>query len=313
MSDYNLIRLDSSNFADLLGLMEVVNGSTPDGHQLRKKYDTRAFGAENLGYLAYKQGEKIAAAYYGVFPMRVMLAGKEVLAAQSGDTMTHPDHRGKGLFIALARKTYALAAEEGVKFVFGFPNSNSYPGFVKKLAWQHPYNMVAVNIVVPTLPVNLLAKRLPVLARLQKKWLTTLLDMFFVKAGELPLPCSSVTGSGSAGVVRDRAFWDYKRDCCEAYQVGQTILFLKYDGDISIGDAVAANGEIGPAISKLRFVAALAGILRIKTYCSPGSQLARNLGSKGHTRESLAYGYVAFEEGMPLEQLQFTYADYDTF
>jgi len=313
MSDYDLVRLSRDNFPDLLELMATVNGSKPDERQLLQKYDTRIFGAENLGYLAYKHGDKVAAAYYGVFPMRMLIDGQEVLAAQSGDTMTHPDHRGKGLFIALARKTYTLAADEGIKFVFGFPNGNSYPGFVKKLAWQHPYNMVGINLFVPTLPVNLLAKRLPALARLQRKWLFVLLGVFFAKTNELPKVCSSVTGSGVSGVVRDRAFWDYKRETCDIYQTGKTIIFVKYDGDIGIGDVVTPTGEIGSAISRLRLVAALAGVARIKTYCSPNSYLARELGKRGYTRDSLAYGYVAFADGQPLDQLEFTYADYDTF
>jgi GNAT superfamily N-acetyltransferase len=313
MKDYDLVRLSLSNFPDLLELMWIINGVAPDEEQLRRKYDTRGFGAENIGYLAYKHGDKAAAAYYGVFPLRVMLDDREILAAQSGDTMTHPNHRGKGLFIALARKTYELAEQEGVKFVFGFPNSNSYPGFVNKLGWQHPYNMIAINIIVPSLPLNLLGKHTPALARLQRKWLELLLELFFVKVDQLPEKFSSVRADGACGVIRDQVYWDYKRASCNAYRMGEAVFLMKCDGDISIGDVVVPGGEIGPVLRRLRIAAALAGIVRIKTYCSPTSQLAELLGRQGFTRESLAYGYVAFEEGLQLDKLEFTYADYDTF
>src|SRR6185295_4439504 len=77
------------------------------------------------------------AAFYGVFPVLVLISGKEVLAAQSGDTMTHRDHQKKGLFIKLAQRTFETCREKGIELVFGLPNSNSYHGFTKKLNWQH--------------------------------------------------------------------------------------------------------------------------------------------------------------------------------
>ena len=313
MNEYDFIRLNSENFSDLLDLMAVINGVAPDPMQLQRKYETQAIGAAHVGFLAYAKGEKKAAAFYGVFPVRLFLNNAEVLAAQSGDTMTHPNHRGKGLFVALAQKTYAIAAQEGIQLVFGFPNQNSYPGFVKKLGWQHPYNMTAIDIWTPSVPFNILIKKTSSLAKYQRKWLMFLLTRFFNPVVNLPEPCSSVIGSGAFGVLRDQAYWDYKRGRNAAYQIGGATVLLKYDGDLVVGDILAPDETITSVIRRLQVVAALAGIVRIKTYCSPKSDLAQILSRKGRARESLAYGYVAFNASLQPDQLQFTYFDYDTF
>lgn len=313
MNEYDLIRLNSENFSHLLDLMTVINGVAPDPIRLQRKYDTRAIGAAHIGFLAYAKGEKKAAAFYGVFPVRLILNNAEVLAAQSGDTMTHPNHRGKGLFVALAQKTYAVAAEEGIQLVFGFPNRNSYPGFVKKLDWQHPYTMTAIDIFVPSVPLNFISKKIFILAKLQHKWLMFLLSKFFGPVVNLPEPSSSVIGSGASGVIRDQAYWDYKQGRNVAYQIGGATVLLKYDGDLVIGDIMAPDAAIPSVIRRLQVVATLAGIVRLKTYCSPKSALAQILSRKGRIRESLAYGYVAFNASLQPEQLQFTYFDYDTF
>tara|TARA_Y100001960_G_C14743441_1_gene864316 strand:- start:1256 stop:2329 length:1074 start_codon:yes stop_codon:yes gene_type:complete len=77
------------------------------------------------------------AGLYTLWPISLYLAGTEVLGGQSMDTMTHPDHQGRGLFTKLALASYEIAASRGVKALYGFPNPNSYPGFVNKLNWDH--------------------------------------------------------------------------------------------------------------------------------------------------------------------------------
>ena len=57
------------------------------------------------------------------------------LGAQSIDTLTDKNYRGKGMFTGLARDLYLKEKNEGVKFVYGFPNGNSIHGFSKKLDW----------------------------------------------------------------------------------------------------------------------------------------------------------------------------------
>lgn len=158
MSEYRFERLSDTNLKDLLFLYKHAFNENESFDFLKKKYDTSCFGLKNIGFIAYSNKNE-PAAYYGVFPVKAQFNGKEILVAQSGDTMTHPNHRGKGLFITLAKKTYDLAKESGVEFIFGFPNDNSYPGFVNKLGWNHYSNINNYKLLTKSLPFEKVAKK----------------------------------------------------------------------------------------------------------------------------------------------------------
>lgn len=60
---------------------------------------------------------------------------KSFHGAQSVDTMTDPDFRGKGVFGRLARLTLEEGMRRNTPLFYGFPNRNSYSAYVKKLNW----------------------------------------------------------------------------------------------------------------------------------------------------------------------------------
>lgn len=72
---------------------------------------------------------------YAVVPIRMKMGSSRTTVALSLDTMTHPDYRRQGMFEALAKAVYAEAQARGIQMVYGFPNDQSYPGFMKKLQW----------------------------------------------------------------------------------------------------------------------------------------------------------------------------------
>jgi hypothetical protein len=84
--------------------------------------------------LVYSENGDLAS-IYAVMPVFVKIGANTELAAQSLDTITHLEHRGKGLFIDTAKKVYDDCASLGYSFVYGFPNGNSVHGFKKKLNW----------------------------------------------------------------------------------------------------------------------------------------------------------------------------------
>jgi GNAT superfamily N-acetyltransferase len=88
-----------------------------------------------LGMVAV-DGNRIVGQYV-LLPVELRLGREVVLGAQSVDTMTHPDYQGKGVFTTLANACMKLAEDHGVEVLYGFPNPNSYPGFVRKLNWDH--------------------------------------------------------------------------------------------------------------------------------------------------------------------------------
>ncbi len=145
MSNYSISRLDSQNLKHLYTLFAEVYRKKCKANYFEVKYNTGYTGAEFIGYLAFNEDYQ-PVAYYGVVPTLVSVTKKKVLAAQSCDTMTHPNYRNKGLFTDLAKRTFELAKQQGIHFIFGFPNQNSYPGFIQKLGFTHTETMNRYNI-----------------------------------------------------------------------------------------------------------------------------------------------------------------------
>ena len=86
-------------------------------------------------------------ANYSVSPIQVVLNGKIYDAVQSLNTMTHPDYKGRGLFVELAKTVYNYCAQKGYAGVIGFPNNVSNRTFVNKLNWSDV-------VALPTLVCN---------------------------------------------------------------------------------------------------------------------------------------------------------------
>jgi hypothetical protein len=72
--------------------------------------------------------------HYAMIPLPFVEGKMKNIGYLSMTTMVHPNYRKFGLFTELAEATYSMA--DNHSFVFGFPNSNSAPGFKKRLAWE---------------------------------------------------------------------------------------------------------------------------------------------------------------------------------
>lgn len=97
------------------------------------------------------------AAIYATLPVRLRLAGQVALATQSVDTITDAGFRGRGLFLTLAKATYARATAAGAKLVYGFPNGQSAHGFFERLGWT---SLDPVPFLIRPLRTRYLAERL---------------------------------------------------------------------------------------------------------------------------------------------------------
>lgn len=75
-------------------------------------------------------GEELVA-HYACIPYKMEIEGRIVTGLFDMATVTHPDHRGKGLFKKLAQTTYGYGKANGFEFVLGVANANSYPGYMK--------------------------------------------------------------------------------------------------------------------------------------------------------------------------------------
>ena len=86
-------------------------------------------------------------AQYAIAPVKIKFGDRTVTAAQSVDTMTHPDYQGRGIFVALTAEVFKEAARRDVAFIYGFPN---------KLTSWHEKNWHKVgNLSFMIKPVNI--------------------------------------------------------------------------------------------------------------------------------------------------------------
>jgi len=124
--------------------------------------------------LALDHSENIVA-HYALHPVWMTYRGKKELGAQSLDTMVLPEFRRKGLFGETASSCYKLAEKNGIKLLYGLPNEQSYPVFVKRLGWTETTNLLPLYYILN--PQNVIRSRLSnqagsfLLKRLFTAWL----------------------------------------------------------------------------------------------------------------------------------------------
>jgi Acetyltransferase (GNAT) domain len=81
--------------------------------------------------------KEICVGSYGVWPTKLLLDGKQILGAQAIDSMTHPQYRGRGIFVEVAERCYRVLNQHGYQVLYGFPNDSAYPGRIRRLNWDH--------------------------------------------------------------------------------------------------------------------------------------------------------------------------------
>lgn len=86
--------------------------------------------------LGYDEGQLVG--HYAIVPMPLSNGAVRKRSCISMTTMVAESHRKFGLFTQLAQDNYQVAGKAGIDFVFGFPNSQSTPGFRKRLNWTLP-------------------------------------------------------------------------------------------------------------------------------------------------------------------------------
>lgn len=105
------------------------------------------------------------AAIYASFPVRFDFFGRSVRALQSLDTLVDKDYRRQGLFGRTANSVFERAKEDGVRFIYGFPNDLSARGFFGKLEWR---SLDPLPFLIKPLRANYFLERLKPLGDLRE-------------------------------------------------------------------------------------------------------------------------------------------------
>jgi hypothetical protein len=304
--EYYIERLSANNLADVEKLHTAVYGKTPPANFFVKKYDTAFTGVKYIGFIAYND-QLAPIAYYGVIPCFIKVEDEIVLSAQSGDTMTHPYYRKRGLFIELAKLTYELCNDEGIHILFGFPNQNSLPGFINNLQWGLTETMDCFIIPVNALPLEIVFNKNPLLKNLYSLYSNWRLKKYIT-------PVKRDANSVFSGVLRDTNYLEYKMYSASKFiKIDGVTLWIKINNGLMIGDIGALNNNFSEVMNKLYQLACKLGLRQIQFHTSPGTPLHTLF--SGHYKAIPSFPVIFKDLGaaIPTKKVKFTFADIDIF
>jgi GNAT superfamily N-acetyltransferase len=119
----------------VLDLLRGSLGGGPAGQRsaefFRWKHLENPFGRS---FMIVAEHDRQIIGFRALMRWRFRIGERTIEAVRPVDTVTHPDHRGRGVFSMLTRT--ALDSLQGqVDLVFNTPNSNSLPGYLK-MGWH---------------------------------------------------------------------------------------------------------------------------------------------------------------------------------
>jgi GNAT superfamily N-acetyltransferase len=308
--EYQIERLSNQNLADVDRLHAAVYRKTPAVNFFSLKYETAFTGIKHIGFIAYNS-QKLAVAFYAVIPCFIYFDKKMILSAQSADTMTHPDHRNKGLFTALAQLTFALCRREGIQLLFGFPNQNSLPGFINKLGWEKTETMSCFIIPASKFWWDRVFNKLKFLNGLYTRYQQRQIKKY--TTSQLGIANSMFT-DGLCGVNRDEQFLEYKRySNTHVIKIGEATAWVKIGRVFLIGDILAEPDEFDELITGLIKLAQKLGIKEVHFHISPDTTLYRLFLGRFDAIPSFPVICKNLGADVQLNKIKFTSADIDTF
>ena len=311
---YTFERLRKGDALRIQELYSSCFGLQRSVEAIEHKYATEPLGHGTVGFFAVSpEGE--TAAYYGVFPLKFNYQGKELLAAQSGDTMTAPNHRKRGLFLQLAEETYRVCESNEFSFVFGFPNQFSFKGFKKGLNWKFYGNMSRFVMETRALPLVEISSKSAVLSSI----LAPLIKRRIAQQ-KVPLTDEIVQGfkvpNSVACSIKSKAFFDYKLQNKNVFLVrlGSTYDIVKCETHLYIGE-ITFNERCN-FTTLLRDIKRLAHRLYCKKVIFNVNQhhwLHQQLSKELKAEEGLPIGFYQIDSTLEYADFAFSGADFDTF
>jgi Acetyltransferase (GNAT) domain len=310
-SGYSIVRLNKNNLVDVAKLHTAVYGTAAAVDYFVKKYDTSYTGVEDVGFIAYNN-DNLPVAYYGVIPCFIQHGKNIILAAQSADTMTHPRHRYKGMFVELANLTYALGEKLGIRLIVGFPNQNSYHAGVKKLGFTMLHTMSYFTIDINGLAFESLSKKNWLFKKLYQRFRQSVLKKYITPSNGV---ISSAVQDGFAVLYRSSAYLNYKTyGPTTTIRIDDVTIWISNKDGLLIGDMAGINDINFPVvINQLKRIAKRLGVRQIRFHCSPDTSLHRLFSEICQANPSFPVLFRDFESAIPLEKIKFTFADIDIF
>ena len=306
---YRYVPLDESNIHLLIELYQKVFGVSYSLSQIKQKYQPTYTGLNAQGHFAFYKDQAVA--FHGAIPVQMRYKNQIELCAQYGDAMTLKAHTGNGLFTRLGELTDSLLKENGVRFVWGFPNQNSEYGYIHKLNWQGNKRMQCYVLPLGKLSQEVIfRKTLLFNKRYQEKIEKKLAPLLLPRKN-----LHSIDPQKAGGINRSEAFYAYKSFSKNYFiHLEGTKIWIKPLGGLLVGDLeLTDEKQLLNCIKHLKILAKELGLNKVVIQTSPESEL--NLLLKQHYTpiDSWLIGFKNFDSDIPFDQLQFTYGDLDTF
>jgi hypothetical protein len=107
--------------------------------------------------LMTKSGDLVSG-HIALVPLRYKTGDTTAMGSMAINAITHPDFRGRGIFIILHDLGFKAAAAENIPFTFGYANLNSEKGCLKHLGYRElarlPLWILPINVpkIIASLP-----------------------------------------------------------------------------------------------------------------------------------------------------------------
>lgn len=314
--EYSVVKLDENRVADLVYIYKNAFGVEVQADELASRHLFCHGEHRFVGFIAYHKTSNEPAAYYGVFPVYAIYQDNRVLVAQSGDTMTHPNHQKKGLFIQLAKTTYDYCKTIGVELIFGFPNKNSYPGFIKHLGFTELAPLVSLTLLENKFELCRISSRNKWLAQLHTKYIRMVLRLLAKQGRSFP-NSNKNNQPPAAYILHDELFFRQKDKPDKLFvRINGVDIWLKIsENQLEVGDFDSGDlNRIHAAISRLKFIAVVAGCRFLFIGGSSNSFPVSHLRKAAEaTSDSYKPIFLNLSCAIPFDAFSFLNCDVDVF
>jgi GNAT superfamily N-acetyltransferase len=123
----------------VVALFDLEYGSGEAFGDLFRSFYEHPFQISRCIRIVALEGERVAG-FQSFFYWPVVIQGKEVKAYQSGNSLVHPDFRGKGLFGKMLNFIHEPDSGFDCELLIGFPVEASYNSFIRN-KWINPFNL----------------------------------------------------------------------------------------------------------------------------------------------------------------------------
>lgn len=310
-------KLSEDNVKDVQYLFLVAFQTNVSEEFIRNKHINCGGPHNYIGYLAYDSVSREPAAYYAVYPGYMLYDNKQILVAQSGDTMTNPKFQKQGLFVELAKITFEYCEKIGIEMITGLPNSNSYHGFIKHLGFEEFPKFVNLCFLQNKFEFHRFTKRSKIALKLHQSYAKFIFYIFFRKCNHFEN--SNQQESNLAFMEHDKDYYMLKNSRNNLFiRIKKVNIWLRIEGNnIAISDIDLDNKQafkLASILAILRLLTFITGFRFLNFNAAPNGYLYSKI-KDFSTSKTDGYTFIIKNLGskIPLQKVSLLSCDADVF